>query len=818
MADFDLEQLKTLFENLGDRLEKTKGDQLSRDELYRIRSVLTKMSTKVDKPGSNATPAPDRRTIINDVVKEMRKAAPNGPRQPIQSPTPKRNTIINEEKARKKGDPSGNTILDQILRNAGKEANEFSTELDSAGKTTKTFSERVSGASTSFGTVATAAGAFATKMLGVGAERVDFYRELMASGEGTVSSMQDMGRQAAAAGMTVKQFVEAMTKGSQGAKQLGAIKFGDVRKSVVEMSKASGYMGMLPDQITDVTSTYAEILRLQGAGQNRSSAEMASGIMNLVKTSETTAHILGMSREDALKAQAELAKNAQLNAVMAAKGIDPETARSLVRTVTDTYGNSGRDRLLDQLTFSQAGPDSAQFQATNTGAGDAIGNIGDKINSGQKGEELLVDAARSLQTAGRQQLNNKDDLLARAQLARLNAGGLGQQITDGLQGAFVSQGLNTDKNFNRASNQNQNEEQRAGVGALQVAESFNKIAVTGDAMITAVFNPMVDTFGPKLRDEVLPALDAFNEKLTRGAIDASSHTTAMATLGTTVLGVVGGLALFTGGLGIAAKGFSILNSVKGGFRALAGGGVAAGAAGAGAAGAAGAGAAGAAGAGAAGAGAAGAGAGGFLKGAGKALGKAAPVIGGLLEAGDYAFGDKALTMKNLAKTGLSWGGGALGAAGAGLFTGGLGTAVGGVGGYMGGKALGDWMLGPDDLKSTIAPKPEEAKPNPHPSNAANAPENARAGSQPPQVRQRQAPANATGQKGKAALSADQISTKIMEASERSANLLKQIKDNGDKHLEVMREEVAVIRGMSDRVGRLLEEGNRNTKTMADHSI
>ena len=830
MADFDLEQLKTLFENLGDRLEKTKGDQLSRDELYRIRAVLTKMSAQATKQGNSTTPSSssDNKTLINDLMKEMRKAQAPKPGRPAprhdEVPTKRRGTIIQEEKNFRKGGTDGNTILDQILRNAGKEANEFSGEMDKAEKTTKTFSERMASSTTSFGVVANAAKDFAQKMLGAGAERVDYYRELLASGEGTVSSMQDMGRQAAAAGMTVEQFVKAMTEGTQGARQLGAIKFGDVRKSVVEMSKASGYMGMLPDQITQVTSTYAEILRMQGAGQNRSSEQMANGIINLVKTSETTAHILGKTREDALEAQKLAAADSQFNAVADSKGFNADTANAVRDIFKNNFGDVGVQAITDQMTFGQVvNKPAADLVATNPDLQRVLKLSEDMLKSGANQQDVQVAVARALKDNGAQLANNKGQQLQYAQIAQLEGNEIGGALKANLQNRFVSQSNNTDKNNNVATNQNQNEEQRAGVGALQVAESFQKAKVTVDAAMTAVFNPMIDVWGPKLRDTILPGMDAFNERLTRGAIDASSHTTAMATLGTAILAVAGGLTLFTGALTIAGKSMSLLNGLRG----------AAGAAGSGG----------------------GAAAGGAAR---TALGVGARVAGGVVGGGFMAYeGGKMVhdrkdesflgTGKN--EKGFfgsrsngyaaSAGGGALAGAAIGSIVPVIGTAVGAAIGGLAGLGYATWN--DDGSQGGAAKKPQpnmdkkkpqpgqlpapdiDKKPpppllQPRPVNATQAPESARVGSNPPVQRPRNNPANATGQKGKVSLSADQMTGKIMEASERSANYLKGIKDNSDKHLEAVREEIAVMRSMSDRLGRLLEDGNKNTKSIADHSL
>lgn len=798
MADFDLEQLKTIIENLGDRLERTKGDQLSRDELYRIRMILNKMSGSIGKGDSTTQ---DRKTIISELVKEMRKGAPRPGTGPVQSPTTKRNTIITEEKTRRQGSTDGNTILDQILRKAGSEANEFSDAVDTAGKNTKTFGERLAAANSSFGAVASSASAFVAKSFSVGAERIDFYRQLMATGEGSVMSMQDMGRQASAAGMTVKQFVEAMSNGTQGARQLGAIKFGDVRKSLLEMTRASGYMGMLPDQITEVTSTYAEILRLQGAGQNRSSEQMAAGILNLVKTSETTAHILGKTREEALEAQKLAAADYQFNAVADSKGFDAQAANAVRDIFKNNFGDVGVQAITDQLTFGQVvNKPAAELAAVNPDLQKALALAEGMLRNGASSDQVQLEVARALKENGANLAKNKDLQLQFAQQAQLDNNPLSGALKSVLQNRFVSQSNNTDGDFNRASDQNQNNEQRAATGALQLAESFNKAMVTIDSGVTAVFNPMVDMLGPKLRDDILPSMDAFNVKLQEAAMSASLQTNTMGSIGTAALAVAGGLAIFSGGLTAAAgslKLFRGLSSVLGsGGRGASGIGRAAGAAG---------------------------GAGrfaGLARVAAPALGIAGGVAAGI--GGMYLSGEQIQSRKGESFTGTganekgffgsrssSYLTSILSGAGSGALAGSAFAGVGAIPGAvlggltgLGGAIYNDW----DNLTGS--------------SDASQSPRAARAGSSAPMSRSRNvaAPADATGQRSRTSLTVDQMTNRIMEASERSTGLLKQIKDNSDRHLEAVREEIAVIRNMSDRMDRLLQEGNKNTKSIAEHSF
>jgi hypothetical protein len=810
MADFDIEQLKTLFENLGDRLERTKGDQLTNTELSKIRNIMSAINKQMSNDAKSGK-EPDSKKYIDDFWRRWK------------SEDPFKNVKTNEDK-------SGQTIIKQ-LKDAKTGLNDYSREQNRLGGSfignlkgmndalaqgqrdlKGVFKELKSGGIG--GTAGTMLGAVLGKMTDVAMSRADSYREILASGEGTVSSMQDLGRRAAQAGLTVDQFTKAMSNGTQGARALGAIKFADVRKSVVEMSKASGYMGMLPDQITEVTSTYAEILRLQGQSHSLNTSQMADGIMSIVKSSETTAHILGITREDALKAQAELAKDQQLNAVMRAKGIDQNTARSLVTMAEATYGQSGKDRLLDQLTFGQVGPASAQFAAIDPTASGALGRIGDLVNSGAKGSELLSQSAAELKKAGREQFNDKGRTEQFAQLARLNASGMGSVFTDSLGGSALSQDLKSDGTFTRPSDQNQNDEQRAGVGVLQLNQVAQEFAAAKDAMMTAVINPMVDKFGPTLRDVVNPALTDFARGLNETAISLSGQTGLMSTVGAIGVGVAGVLAT----LATATAAFKTLGAVKGIAGILGGGGPAAlgrnaprgpmdiirsqrGGLGA----------------------AAGAAEGsggtilkGLMSGGKNVLGKAGSMakglggirgnalLGSLFEGYDYLAGNKDLSFKNLAKSGLRVAGGTLGGLAGGLAGGGVASAVtgvaGGMAGYKAGDMLGNAIFGADDItKPASARNPKIPTP------------------QGPTT-QRSAPANASpSQRGKNTLTMDQMTNRIMDSAQQSAGYLKSIKDQTDKQTDLMREEIAAIRTMSDRLGRLLEDNNKNTKAIADHT-
>ncbi len=114
--------------------------------------------------------------------------------------------------------------------------------------------------------------------------------------------------------------------------------------------------------------------------------------------------------------------------------------------------------------------------------------------------------------------------------------------------------------------------------------------------------------------------------------------------------------------------------------------------------------------------------GGGLKGLGRGIGSLAGgglgklAMGGAAGAAlfnglGYLTGDKELSLTNLAKSGLSIGGGALGGLLGGVATAGLGgQIVGGIGGYAAGDALGNYIFGPDTVagQKPAPPKAPEA--------------------------------------------------------------------------------------------------------------
>ena len=813
MADLDIEQLKTLFENLGDRLERTKGDQLTRDELYRMRQILQRMSNQSTNAKGTELNSND---LIQEFFKEWKAKDPlKGlrERQGTTEPRGPRRTIIEEVKQQQKGGTEGLTFLDRELRGSGQEVDQFGNIIKKAGGDAKNFSGNLSKSTTAIGSAAALFGGMFGKATGMVFDRVDYYRDILASGEGSIDSIQDLGRQSVAAGVTMEQFAKAMKDGTDGARLLGGVRWLQLNKSVTEMTRAGGAMGMTVEQIQAASQDYSELLRLQGMSRDRSTEDMARGMIQLVRSSETTANILGKTREEALAMAKEQASNSNVQASLVAQGMNDNQMKALngiAEKYAATYGEQGKTLINDIIQYGQPLNKSAtELAATlpelQQAALNQVASV--KANRSVDVEQSGFQTARDIKGVSGQMLGDKARLQQYANMGAYSDSSLAGTFTAITGGILAGNNLKTNPENNAGTKQNKGSEERAGnVGILQLNELNQQAKVTKEALENMLVNPLITMVGPTLRDTVNPALLDFAKKLQDMAGGLESKTDLMGPIALGIVGLAGAISLFSGAIGIATKALGAISTIRGGASALGSlfGRGAAGAAGAGGAG-------------------GGAAAGGGLLATGAAL-LGGLAIGGV---GMYAGGSIIGNRQGKGNSGISGlagsgkdgegffgsrlsgyltsiGTGAAGGALAGSPFAGIGAIPGAIGGGLLGLGSAVWS----DYNNNWGA-----------GDATKAPQGQRAPVRAPQANQasRQQPANATANRAKASLTLDQMTMRIMEANNQSVGFLKQLKDNSDKQLEVMREEVAAIRGVGERLSRLMEEGNRNTKSIADHS-
>lgn len=818
MSDISFEQMKTLFENLQDRLDRTAGDKLSNDELERIRLILDKTQKLIAKDQKAGAPF-DSKKFISDFFQQWNQNAPvNNIRRASQSRSNNRSGG-NGSSAGGSSNNSGGTFIERQLRDRAAAESEAA---DVIGKSSKKRAIAENGVLKNLNTLATGLNSFGSKITGVvgalqkgtlgglsggalGAvfkgldDRADAYRTMIATGEGQFSSIQQMTNAVNDAHMTVTELADAM-KGSQAARLYGGANYTSLIGGLTKATDKIGNMGLNFEQRSEATQAYLEMTARQGNLRNLSQDQMVAGIQSIVRSSEESANILGLTRKDVLEARKEQASDVNIGNILKARGITGDAATSVydtANTLKTTFGDIG-EKLFKQLVAGVApSGEAAKFAATDQDAYRLIQSMANQARSGQVVNQQAV-ASQLISYGNRNYGSGLNEY--KAQLALTGQNPLGEAGAASLGGAQRSTYLGTGKLEEKLGND-------GTVAQLGVEEALRASATTLRESFDTMMNSISNEYGPQLRTLVQDTKDmAESAREWIRAFQGMPEITSKLGLG--FVGIAAGLSLFGGAVSTVTglfKGFGAIKNLLGMGRGAAAGGAGAGgaAAGAGAGG-------------GAGAGTSaiqrfknmltGGGAGAGVKAAGRAV-RGNALIGSLFESIDYLTGAKDLSWKNLAKSGLRVGGGALGGLLGGVAGGGVGSlalgAAGGYGGYKAGDALGNWLLGPDDVASKSSTDDQGTKNNVKQNSA--------------QPNQQPRPANASGQR-RDALSPEQMNLRIMTAQEQAVNHLKTMRENSDTLNNLIREEIAVMRTYGDRMNRLLEEGNKNTRNIADNSV
>ena len=812
MSDLTYEQMKTLFENLQDRLDKTAGDKLSFDELERIRDVLEKTQKALARSQASNNP----RAVMDEFFRRWNNsgkgsgtgsASGKGKKKDSDESSPGQTYI--ERKRKERGDAEQEA--GERTKKASKESEtgikRFSSGVSGLGSHLDRAGTKIAGFVDNLqkGALGGLSGGALGKILGAVDDRAEGYRSMIASGNGQFRTIAQMSNAVNDAHMSIQELAGAMEK-SQGARMVGAADYAKLTGAVTKQTLATGNMGLNFEQRQEAQQAYLEMMVSQGRMRSLSESDMVSGIKSLVKSSESTANILGLTRSEALKARAEQAANPDLATLLKARGASQATSDSMLDASTDIEKGMGAkyNKMFQQLyaTGSVKG-EAAELAATDQSAFQMLSKFAAQAKAGGVIDQKALAAAMKNygnSTAGSKLNETKAmyNTLGAGPESFRDATAAGIRTTQ-LGSGEVPEHVNNDGD---KAMLNAQEALRASASALR--EGFDTL-----------LNTISREYGPSLLKVVQGTIDMAGKMQSwiRGFQAFPEFTSK---IGLAIIGVVG-LTTVVGG---AAKVLGFFRGTIGSILSIFGkGGGAAGAgrgaAGRGAAGAAGAGAAGA-GAGAAGrtfktralerlrgaAGAAeGAGAGGIARGLMRGVGKNA-LIGTAFESLDYLTGAKQLSLKNLAKSGLKVGGGALGGT-LGSLLGPVGTFAGGAGGYMAGDWLGNKIFGDDDVASkSAAGTPAKPKPVSRP--------NAQGVNKPA--------SDATGSRGKNALTMDQMSLRIMNAQELAVSHLKSIRENSETLNNLIREEIVMTKTFGERTVRLLEETSKNTRMIADNAV
>lgn len=800
MSEINIEQLRVLFENLQDRLDKTQGDKLSQDELEKIRVILAKQTALLAKQGNKSTNTnDDHRKFLNDFWASWRQQQPlrgmqNRPGTGRQNNPQDRQggTYIDRKRAEADETTARDTIRRDRLR--GQVENTATNRL-------KTFS---TGVNTATGVVtgfmsqlkqgnllgALGGGALGGAIDSMVKDRVTAYRDMIATGEGSFGSMREMNDAVNAAHMTSQELADIL-KNSQGARMSGGQ---NITQAIAQFNKntnAIANMGLSREQEVEALEAFTDIATKQGMINRLSSDQIANGMQSLVQNTQETAHILGLTRTEALARQKELAADNVLNAVIRGKGLDTQAVDRVLMTM-DKFGPAATKMTQELLANGNiTSKKSATYATFSPEVMKMAENLTARLRNGEKisAEEI---AKMGQATADKVKADPRNTI----QAGMTYADGMSSEVVDAITGRLDA--ASATFNTKAAAPKLDNAGDRAELGSEEAMRSVASAARQVADSLHESFKMMHGAQMEHLKDL---AIEKSEMARIKGRDMQDSNPGDMSKMAIGIMGVLAAVTAIKTGMG--AMRFAQ------GARRIAGRGAAraagtprpgrptppnarptpAGPGGRtggtwigdrlrGASGA-----------------AEGATAGAVAKGLGKALGKSA-LIGSLFEAFDYATGQKAISAKNMAKSGLRVAGGALG----GLAGGGVASIATGAAGYYGGDMLGNYLFGEDDKPKSPTGAQEKPKP-------IAQQQRAQPGKQ----------GDATGQRARNQLTPEQMNQRIMEAQEKATTYLKNLKENSDTQVELMREEIRVMRYTADRQARLLEEGNRNTRSIADHA-
>jgi hypothetical protein len=745
MADFELEQLKTVLDNMVDSLDHTKGDSGTHDELQQIKHLIRDLQKHLEEEARKKSG--DHRAFIKDFFDGWDRNNPlRDLRKAVDDLGKKSDNPLRQGGG---GGGKGNDGPDT----AGGSNNPLANPADMVKKGTK-FAKVLGSATAIMSAVAAGGG----EILNFMKSNASAYRSVLNSAEGSLSGIMDMRNTAYKNNMTVEQLVAATQH--EGVRAAGAKTFASMQKSIRDFGFSTAGFGMSVQQLQDVTADYMDMSKSLGVLNSQKSEDAAKGMSKLIVINQDMAAMMGKTAEEARQAALKEATDPNFNAAMRGAGMGaeqmkqfdqvlgplPDVMKRMLKESYTMHGGLASDDLKGLAASSPMMQKAMRFMAEAHDKGKDW-NPQDLENFLRK--ELPAEQARIKNQPG---LND--------QMAVTNATGNSifdaalqyrndtLQMMPGKKGQLSENGdIKGTDNFTR--------------GALNIDEAQSRLVAGLNDVFNSTIQPWTDKFGGILKDAVhgfgeltnkLHDLAGWNGAHPNAAMAEGGVLGALGIAGQAGMGILGGKALWKMGRGMLGRG------------AGAAAGEAVGAEGAAAAG-----------------------AGGLLL---PALAIGGGGLGMYAGYNELAKGDSSMwsKMKGYGMAGL---GGAAAGAGVGSIFGGIGAIPGAVIGGLAGigtAAWSDWTH-PDGPQSPSATNPRGV--------------------------QMGRPANATGQQsGQAGTPVANWDRQMLDMQHKIHYTLLDLKKASYDQLTLMKQELDQQKANTDRITRLLEESNRNTKQIS----
>lgn len=835
MDSYELEAMRKFMDALGNRLNQTKGDDKIRADLNRINRTIERRLSELNNTTSRSKGGSSKTT--DDMSKQLRRL--------IETMEKNSSSFQGNDTRKNRADKasSDKSLAGRYLDNDYGDTDRASEKFVKVMQKTQ---DKFVGINKSLSDMAGHIKLFATSMTGA-VKSVDgfvernanAYRSVLNSSEGSIKSIMQMRDVSNNAGLTFEDFSKAMETGSDGVRLLGGIQWANMNKKVRETGRTMGMFGMTVDQIMDTQSLYLQTLKDQGIDLSTENRDLSSGMVRLIKSSETMANIMGTTRDEQLKLAAQAARDKNFNMALRSQGFDNEQITQIstwAQNIEKELGAGAAAMYKDMLTFGTIVNEDAALAAAAmpelVGAMDQVTTSAHGLKNGLDPKQFSLDTASRLKGAANEIGSDPTRMLNAAQLASIKNNQNANMFGDLINFQTGAATLKVDRDAHSAT---QTPEGSFEDTMLEWNDLKKRFESGIQSVFTSLLGSVLEVFGDEisalngmfgsLADNMTPLVQSIKTFIGDNLFLTLAASIALAA-GAFKL-VMSPLITFTKAIIKISK---IINNMDDNGRIIDSGGE----------------------------GGKGKGKNKFLSKV-KGLGIAGVALGVGVEGYDYYTGEKEANVENLTKTGLSIGGGAAGGALAGAMMGsvipGLGTAIGGiVGGIAGayaGDSLGDWIFSEDKKENKT--KPDINDPSAYSTTKENSSytdkdiERLKAemlkstvgsmamvpsfGSKPTDLHDYvmkasmlDNPTNDMSNDSFGNNSRTEYVTKRNNMGEE--NLLPQsgpdahlrtIRDINQQQIDLLKEEIHVLRTSNNRIITLLEESNRNTRELRNMS-
>lgn len=505
MADFDMEQMRIIFQNLAEKLANTKGDENIVDKLKVVEKAIRDLEKRQREQSqkSKTDQKRENQEFIREFVKEFDNV-----------------TVLKDIRT---------AIQDQGLNGAGpgqgpinadpKDFAKLSSKIGGSilafGKLTSAMGSGAAQAVNNFGNLngsfrglANAAGITSGALFVVAKtldERADAYRSLVNSAEGTIGSLQDLGNAMHVSTLSAEEFSEAIAKGTQGTRLMGAQPWAKLYGSILKQTQSMGFYGYTTQQLVAAQNEYLDMLANRNDLFNRTDKQIVDGLQGLLVVNDKMASILGKTREEQLAAAAEQARDPVFQVWKQSLGdnVDQniiDQMMATLNTISPALKDIGQDMMM--MNGGVTGEAAKVLAVLPPEVRQSLQAMVEQAKQGNLTDEQLQDAIQGLQKPMNNFTKNNAEAL----------GILGKQVGEQFRSvAEIAVNTSKIKQDDRITARGTEQTDAGTVGILQANQTIREMGAAVRDTVTGVLNPLLNEYGPEIKSLVGTTSDLVNK-------------------------------------------------------------------------------------------------------------------------------------------------------------------------------------------------------------------------------------------------------------------------------------------------------------------